>query len=235
MTHKSRIFQINETSILVEFDEKIDQNLLSYLLHLKKELSTDSHEQVLQIINAYNSLLIIYKFTINNFYDVKKRILEKISDVNIGNNLKLPIKKIPVCYDLDYGWDLELLSENLDLSIDQIIKKHSEVIYTVFFIGFLPGFPYLGGLDSLLFYRRKSKPRRQILAGSVGIADKQTGIYPIDSPGGWQIIGRSPIQLFNKNHSEQLCFLQAGDRIQFERISKDEFEYIQSQTNYNKW
>ncbi|GAA0761441.1 5-oxoprolinase subunit PxpB [Psychroflexus lacisalsi] len=235
MSHKFRIFQINERSILVEFDEEINENLLNHLLYLKNKLLTDKHELILQVINSYNSLLIIYKHTINNFYEAKKDLLEQIYDSKIVNILDSPIKKIPVCYDHDYGWDLELLSEDLSLSVDEIIKNHSEAVYTVYFIGFLPGFPYLGGLDSSLFHRRKSQPRRQIPSGSVGIADQQTGIYSLDSPGGWQIIGRSPIQLFDSENPTRYCYLQAGDKIQFEPITKDEFEDIQSQFNYNKW
>lgn len=235
MNRKLRIFQINETSILVEFDEEINEKLLNYLLYLKNELLSEKYKSILQVINSYNSLLIIYGNTINNFYETKSKLLEVISDANIDNKLDSPIKKIPVCYDLEYGWDLELLSEDLGLSIDEIIKKHSEATYTVYFIGFLPGFPYLGGLNSSLFHRRKSQPRRQIPSGSVGIADKQAGIYSLDSPGGWQIIGRSPIQLFNLENSNQYCYLQAGDKVQFESISKEEFEHIQPKSNYNTW
>lgn len=229
MTDKTRVFQFNETSILLKFDSEINEKLLNFILNLKENIVNNNHKQILQVITSYNSLLVIYNSTINNFYDKKKEFLQLVSEVKVINKSDSKVKKIPVCYEADFGWDLESLSEDLGLPVSEIIRKHTEPIYTVYFIGFLPGFPYLGGLDSSLFHRRKSQPRRQIPEGSVGIADKQTGIYPLDSPGGWQIIGRSPIRLFDPNQPEQLSYLKAGDKIQFEGISKEEFEYIKSQ------
>lgn len=231
MRDKTRIFHYNKTSILIEFDSEINEKLLEFILNFKNKLLENGNEQILQVINTYNSLLIIYKSTINNFYNEKERLLVVISDINVTKKLDMQLKKIPVCYDKDFGLDLELLSDNLQLSISEIISRHTEPIYRVFFIGFLPGFPYLDGLDSSLYYRRKSQPRPQISTGSVGITDKQTGIYPLDSPGGWQIIGRSPIELFNSNQQNDLCYLKPGDKVQFEPISKEEFEYIQYQSN----
>ncbi len=228
MINRPQIFQYNETSILIKFEEDINENLLNLLLQLRKNILQDNTKQILQVINTYDSLLVIYTRTINNFYEAKTELLDQLKHVNVENKKETETKRIPVCYDENFGWDLGLLSEELNLSISEIIEKHTAKLYTVYFIGFLPGFPYLGGLDSSLFHRRKSEPRRQIPVGSVGIADQQTGIYPTDSPGGWQIIGRSPLQLFDKNHSDQPCFLQAGDKVKFESISKDEFEYIQS-------
>lgn len=235
MTDKTRIFHFNTTSILVEFDSEINDELLEFILSFKENLVDQDTKQILQVVNAFNSLLIIYSFTINNFYDEKKKLLQLISEVNLRKKPEAEVKKIPVCYEKDFGWDLELLSEDLGLSISEIIRKHTQAVYTVYFIGFLPGFPYLGGLDSSLYHRRKSQPRRQIPAGSVGIAERQTGIYPLDSPGGWQIIGRSPLRLFNKEHTKQLCYLQAGDQIQFEPISKKEYESLDSQSTANTW
>lgn len=235
MTDKTRVFQFSNTSILIEFDSEINETLLDFILSLKDNLMADNNKSILQVITSFNSLLILYSSTINNFYGEEKRLLQLISKMKVQNKSDSEVKKIPVCYEEDFGWDLELLSDDLELAIPEIIKKHSQATYRVYFIGFLPGFPYLGGLDSSLYHRRKPQPRRQIPAGSVGIADKQTGIYPSDSPGGWQIIGRSPIQLFDPNHTERLCYLKAGDRIQFESISKEEYEYIQSQSTANTW
>lgn len=230
MTHQPHIFQYNETSILIRFDEEINENLLRFLLQVKINIAQKYNKQTLQVINTYDSLLIIYRSTISNFYEAENELLDQIKGVNVSNKLDSAVKKIPVCYEEDFGWDLNFLSSQLKLSKSEIIEKHSDRIYTVYFIGFLPGFPYLGGLDSSLFQRRKSEPRSKIPAGSVGIADQQTGIYPTDSPGGWQIIGRTPIQLFDTNRPKNYCQLQPGDKIQFESISKDEFEYIQSKT-----
>ena len=227
MPFKPHIFQYNETSILIEFEEDIDENLLNILLQLKKSIFQNNDKQILHITNTYNSLLVIYKNTINNIYAVKNEIIELIQRVNTDLKLEASIKTIPVCYDHEFGWDLDLLSNELELSIPEIIDKHTAHTYSVFFIGFLPGFPYLEGLDSSLFHRRKLQPRQKIPTGSVGIADQQTGIYPTDSPGGWQIIGRSPVNLFDINNNNP-SFLTAGDQVRFEQITKDEFEYIHS-------
>ncbi|NEV94176.1 5-oxoprolinase subunit PxpB [Psychroflexus sp. YR1-1] len=234
MKDKIRVFQFNETSILIEFDSEINENLLQIILTLKENIVRKNAQHILQVITSYNSLLVIYKSTINNFYTLKNQFLELISKVKLNQKLDLEVRKIPVCYEEDFGWDLQSLSEELELSKSEIIRRHTKPVYTVYFIGFLPGFPYLGGLDQRLYHRRKSQPRTQIPAGSVGIADKQTGIYPSDSPGGWQIIGRSPVTLFDPDHKTQMCYLKAGDKIQFEAISKEKFEYIQSRSkNFN--
>ena len=226
MERKPRIFQVNKTSILIEFDEDVNASLLKFLLNLKTSITENKSKLILQVINTYNSLLIIYKFTINNFYKEKLSLYHQISKVELDKPLQSKIKTIPVCYDDNYAWDLESLSNDLRLTKDEIIQRHSSVIYTVYFIGFLPGFPYLGGLDTSLFHRRKSHPRLKIPIGSVGIADTQTGIYPSESPGGWQIIGRSPIRLFDLSRKNHPCWLTAGDKVKFEPITKEKFEAI---------
>lgn len=235
MNYEPRIFQLNPASILIEFEADIHENLLYYILDFKTEILKNNAKSILQINTSYCSLLIIYNSSIRDFYSEKKSLMALISELKNAETADRKIKKIPVCYDSDFGWDLDLLSDDLELSVSDIIQKHSEPIYTVYFIGFLPGFPYLGGLNSSLFHRRKSQPRRQIPSGSVGIADQQTGVYPIDSPGGWQIIGRSPKPLFDPSNSERLSFLEAGDKVQFESISKEEFEYIQSNSEAKSW
>ncbi|SDG73500.1 5-oxoprolinase subunit PxpB [Psychroflexus sediminis] len=235
MKDKIRIFQFNGTSILIEFDSEINESLLQFILRLKENIVRGNSEHILQVNTAYNSLLVIYKSTINNFYTLKNQLLQLISQVDLKQKPDLAVRKIPVCYEEDFGWDLQLLSEELELSKSEIIRRHTKPVYTVYFIGFLPGFPYLGDLDKRLYHRRKSQPRTQISAGSVGIADKQTGIYPSDSPGGWQIIGRSPVTLFDPNQKKQMCYLKAGDKIQFEAISREEFESFQTRSKEHKF
>jgi inhibitor of KinA len=228
MRESVRIFQFSERSILIEFDRDINKNLLYFLLNLKENIFLNKGEQILQVTNTYDSLLVIYKSTINNFYSEKNNFFELISNISTTDMPKTSTKKIPVCYESDFSLDLEEVSEKTGLSISDIIKRHTRPIYTVYFIGFLPGFPYLGGMDSSLFCRRKSNPRPKINSGSVGIAGSQTGIYPSSSPGGWQIIGRTPLSLFDIHKTDNPCVLSPGDSLQFESISKEEFDDLQS-------
>jgi inhibitor of KinA len=228
MNESARILQLSERSILIEFNRDITDNLLYFLLNLKENIFLNKREHILQVTNTYNSVLVIYKSTINNFNSEKNNYFELISNVSSMDIPKSLTKKIPVCYELDFGLDLEEVSEKTGLSISEIIKRHTHPVYTVYFIGFLPGFPYLGGMDSSLFCRRKSTPRSKINSGSVGIAGSQTGIYPSSSPGGWQIIGRTPLSLFDSHKTDTPCVLSPGDSLQFESITKEEFDHLQS-------
>ena len=129
--------------------------------------------------------------------------------------------RIPVCYDMKFGEDLETLAKAKNISIEQLITLHTQTEYFVYFMGFLPGFPYLSGLDTQLYTPRKSVPSRQLMKGSVAIGGEQTGIYPQNSPGGWHVIGHCPIPLFDARLSESSLFL-SGDKVRFETITKEE-------------
>ena len=129
--------------------------------------------------------------------------------------------RIPVCYDDEFAIDLRWIAEQKNLTREEIVHLHSSRQYRVYMLGFLPGFPYMGEVNEKIVVRRKPEPK-QILAGSVGIAGKQTGIYPLNSPGGWQIIGRTPRKLFDQDALLPVS-LNAGDQVEFYPISKEEF------------
>lgn len=133
------------------------------------------------------------------------------------------IKEVPVCYGGEFGPDLEEVAAHHVLDIEEVIQLHCIPLYQVYMIGFTPGFAYLGGLDERLHTPRKNEPRKKVLAGSIGIADQQTGIYPIDSPGGWQLIGRTPLRVFDPDR-ETPFLIQAGDFVRFRPITEMEFE-----------
>ena len=130
---------------------------------------------------------------------------------------------MPVCYDTDFGIDIEEVAINLKTSVSEVIKRHTSNEYTVYGIGFLPGFMYLGGLPENMESKRRAIPRLKVRKGAVGLAGKQTGIYPQESPGGWNIIGNCPIPIFNIK-SEEPCFVQVGDKIKFTPISRAAYE-----------
>jgi inhibitor of KinA len=136
---------------------------------------------------------------------------------------------IPVCYEKEFATDMEWITEKLKLSKEEFIQIHISKSYRVYMLGFLPGFAYMGEVDAAIELPRKQQPMN-VVAGSVGIAGKQTGVYPLSSPGGWQIIGRTPLNFFNKKNNEP-ALVQAGDNIKFISISKDEFESIKSRNS----
>ena len=147
------------------------------------------------------------------------------SEKNSESRVNKLIWEIPVCYDSCFGEDLVQFSQTKEMSISEIIQLHSNKIYTVYFMGFLPGFLYLGGLDSKLELARKKTPSLDVKKGAVAIGGNQTGIYPQDSPGGWHVIGNSPLEFFNPNESPP-CIISAGDKVRFVPITRSEHSEI---------
>lgn len=161
---------------------------------------------------------------INYLMNVSKRM-----DDHSDSDEKRRIVHIPVCYGKDFGPDLEEVAELHHFSTNAVIEKHSAPKYLVYMLGFAPGFPFLGGLPEELATPRRATPRLKIAAGSVGIAGKQTGAYPLDSPGGWQIIGRTPVPLFTPK-ADPPTLLSAGDLVKFDPISVQEYMRIKEET-----
>jgi inhibitor of KinA len=217
--------RFSERSILVEWPQEISDIILKDVLLFKNSILNSCSESIIQVNTAYNSILISYKTTIDNVNDEILTLKTHYLTRKIGGKDTNRLFKIPVCYDEDYGLDLVAISEETQLSISEIIKRHSQPVYTVFFIGFLPGFLYLGGLDKRLHFPRKKSPRLQIKKGAVAIGGQQTGIYPNASPGGWNIIGNSPIPLFLPKKKEP-CFTKPGDKIKFIPVSRMDYNSI---------
>lgn len=223
-----RITPMGERSILIDFEPEISENQLEKLLFYKKELEIKLLKDKVEVINTYTSLLIIYPIDIEDVYSAFLEVKEVLASPNIGKITNFQIFHLPVCYEEEFGLDLEYLSLQKRLSFKEIIKLHSTPIYRVYFIGFLPGFLYLGGLDKKLSFPRKEQPRLQVQKGAVGIGENQTGIYPQTSPGGWQIIGNCPVNIFDKNSSPP-CEISAGDGVKFYAVNRDEYNRIQEE------
>ncbi|MFI8378264.1 5-oxoprolinase subunit PxpB [Leeuwenhoekiella sp. NPDC079379] len=225
MNLKPKINRFGERSILLQWDFKIAPENLFWLLEVKDFLDENIIKSTVYINNTYNSLLINYNYSIEYVYDDLKA-LHTFDFSSIKSKIyKGNLYKIPVCYDLEFGLDLEALSALKSLTVSEVIQLHTAPIYTLYFMGFLPGFLYLGGMDNRLATSRKNEPRKAVSKGAVGIAENQTGIYPKSSPAGWQIIGNSPINLFDVN-AEKPSIFEAGDRIKFHPISKQEYDQI---------
>jgi inhibitor of KinA len=212
-----------DAAILIEWPSIIDQMVLDDIVGFKAKIIQNINLQ--EVIVGYNSLLLVSSYKIEDVDD-KIYALNQLYKQSI--NVKTTKSKhweIPVCYDAKFGIDLEVISKTNNLSIQEIIKRHTESIYTVYFIGFLPGFLYLGGLDESLAIPRKSVPRFQVPKGAVAIGGSQTGIYPIESSGGWNIIGNSPISFFDINNDTP-CFAKTGDTVSFKSISMNTYEEL---------
>ena len=224
-----------DESILIEWPSKIDESIMKDIVSFEKLISKE--QKVVETIIAYNSILVTFKNVLNYTFDYKyqnsyKNTLIKLEELYNARQQtiisKKKVWKIPVCYDVQFGTDLKEISEAKGISIPEIIDLHTNPEYLIYFFGFQPGFMYLGGLDSQIHMPRKSTPRVRVKKGSIGIGGEQTGIYPQDSSGGWNIIGNSPIDFFDVSKS-QPCFAKAGEYIQFESISLDKFYEIKKE------
>jgi KipI family sensor histidine kinase inhibitor len=170
-------------------------------------------------------LLIIYDPGMTHPVELEK-MLEKL-EARLGE-IKIPPPRtveIPVCYGSDFGPDIETVADTNQLTVAQVIELHSEPEYLIYMVGFTPGFPFMGGLSEKLHTPRLETPRTLVPEGSVGIANNQTGIYPVASPGGWQLIGRTPVKLFAPGRKNPFLY-QAGDRIKFKPISAAEYTHL---------
>ena len=227
---KPLIQPLGKQAILLSWQENIDENLLYHLLQLKNNIQQHYTKVKVEVINTYNSLLINYSSTINNIYR-EISVVEKLMDSQRKKaHLQFYQFSLPVCYDQKFGLDLEELSKQNQLEISEIIQLHTQPNYTIFFTGFLPGFLYLGGLDEKLHISRKKSPRLKVEKGAVGIGEKQTGIYPQISAGGWQLIGNCPVPIFEVNQQKPSPF-QAGDKLKFEAVSMEDYQTIKREVN----
>lgn len=225
---------IGQAAILVEWPNKIDEGILQNILLLQTQIETSLDSLIVETINAYNSLTIIYKPHSISYSDLKQKIqILYDSEKHAGVGEK-KTWKIPVSYDIEFGIDLNEIAKSKNLTVDEIIHLHCKAEYIIYFIGFLPGFLYLGGLSEAIHVPRKSAPRLRIKKGAVAIGGKQTGIYPFESPGGWNIIGNCPIPLFNSK-SNPPCFAKAGDHLRFFSVDKNQYSEIANQVKHNKY
>lgn len=225
ITENFSIQPMGEKAILINFEPGISENMLKKVLQNKNILENNLIKEKVEVINTYHSLLINYHSTIENVYKEILTIKRLLKETKIGKKPHTFMFHIPVCYDAGFGWDLEMLAEEKKLSVNKIIELHMEPIYTVYFIGFLPGFLYLGGLKNELHFPRRNEPRIEVPKGAIGIGENQTGIYPNSSPGGWQILGNSPVNIFDKR-CDPPSEISGGDKVKFYSVDKEDYEEI---------
>jgi KipI family sensor histidine kinase inhibitor len=227
---------LSESALLLSFGNEINLPLYDEVMKAKELLEQNPFDGFIETVPAYNSLAVYYNpmqveakeqsiaYAVEQiiYHTLNNPVIQQSIDPIIQQSHNIII--IPVCYHETFGIDLQELSEILNRSVEEIIQLHSSKTYKVFMTGFTPGFPYMGIVDERIIAKRKSSPRIKVEAGSVAIVGNQTGIYSLNTPGGWNIIGRTPVKLFDVT-KENPFLLKAGDEVKFEVIAKDEFEH----------
>ncbi len=224
-----------DQAILINFEQKIDPAINAAVIALKNAIEAATISGITFMIPAYCSLTIGYNPAVIE-YEILVKVIEQVAtnafNTTDSNSNQQGVRqlKIPVCYELPYALDLKELSEAKHLPIEEIINIHTSQSYKVYMLGFMPGFVFMGKIAPKLACNRKVTPRLRVPASSVGIAGLQTGIYPTASPGGWQILGRTPLKIFNPQKENPFLF-QAGDEVTFYSITTDEFIKIEKEDN----
>jgi KipI family sensor histidine kinase inhibitor len=221
--HKFQYRIMGDRSVLVELGDEISPQVNRRVREFYVVLMESPIEGLIEIVPAYRSFLIIYDPLKLDLVMIKNRmedLQKKIEGIEIPEPKTL---EIPVVYGGEYGPDMEWVARYHNIRVEEVIQLHTGTTYQVYMIGFMPGFPYMGELPESLATPRRETPRTVIPQGSVAIAQRQTGIYPVESPGGWQILGRTPLKLFNPHHSPP-TLLEMGDVVQFFSIGEEEFK-----------
>ena len=216
-------FQLaSDQSLLVYFGARISLESHGKVVRLLRLLQSEPVAGIRDLHPAYCSLLIKFdglRFTHEDVEAILRTYLDRLQSVPVPEPREM---EIPVCYGGDFGPDLADVCALHGMTPAQVVELHTSVTYTVYFLGFVPGFAYLGELPDALVTPRLTVPRRSVPAGSVGIAGKQTGVYPFATPGGWRLLGRTPIKMFRSDENA-LSFLTIADRVRFTPISPEEF------------
>lgn len=236
-----RIFPLGDAAITIDFGNRINEAINNEVITRFTQLQQDSLPGMIEAVPAYSSLTVYYdvialkKKTTSGqtvFDWVKQQLEVRLQQPVLQNEMTGRFVKIPVCYENEFAPDMQHLTKTKNIPVDEAIQIHTSKVYRVYMLGFLPGFAYMGELDEKIAMPRKSQPVK-MTAGSVGIAGRQTGIYPLVSPGGWQIIGRTPLKLFDGNSNEP-TLLKTGDTVQFYSITANDFFEIQNSTLFSK-
>ena len=214
MQTKPKIIPLGDSSLLVQFGNEIDLSTNQHVHTLASLLDALPFEGMIETVPAYGTLLLQYDPLIVSYTEAKSFLNEKISQIDETLSRKQRLVEVPVRYGGEYGIDLESVARHLHLQVEDVIRLHTQRTYTVYMMGFTPGFPYMGKLDDALVMPRLENPRTHVPAGTVAIAGLQTGIYPIVSPGGWQLIGWTPLQLFDPASDTPFLF-SPGDEVKF--------------------
>ena len=230
-----KILPYGDGALLIQLEQRIDKSVNDRINALNEQIKEEGFTGFLYSIPAYCSLTIAYDPFAISYTDIESIVLEinrrTINAIEERSNVKI---RIPVCYAEEFGLDLEELASQKKLSKEEIISIHSSTWYHSYMVGFLPGFAYLGKVDERLKTARRANPRMKVVPRTVAIAGEQTAVYPIESPGGWQLLGRSPVDVFLPEMKDPFL-LKSGYQVKFDPISKDEYQEIRDQVERNSF
>ena len=215
-----------DCAVTVAFRQEIREDTNRKIRYLAEKLQNAGIHGLLETVPTYCSLTVYYEPLVLSRRKLEQQVLRFLSAYRPDTAGKKRVFEIPVCYEGKFAPDMEDVCQLTGLSREQVVSLHSGVDYLIYMLGFLPGFPYLGGMDPRLEAPRLDSPRTRIPPGAVGIGGKQTGIYPLASPGGWRLIGRTPAAIYDPDRAKPIAY-EAGDYIRFRPISEDEFYRLQ--------
>jgi len=224
MVHQIEITPLTETAWLIKWPEQIDKSIHAEVMQVYRYLQENTLEGMLEMVPAYQSLAIYFddSYLLCDRNECLHALQQKVSEALAAPTIQASsstLIEIPVCYEADFAPDMQEVCDQTGLSAETIIQTHTSQYYEVMMMGFMPGFPYMGILPDALHTRRKSSPRKAVQSGSVAIAGNQTGIYPLESPGGWNVIGRTPLPLVQLQRENEFLFAP-GYQVKFKPISR---------------
>lgn len=225
---KPTISPVGDRAISIDFGQVIDPTINRHIRQTIERIKELQLDGIIELVPTYCALLVEYDAMLYSYSDICNIIEPTLEEgMTDTTNELVTVVEVPTVYGGEFGPDLSFVASHNHLSEDEVISIHSGTDYLVYMLGFIPGFSYLGGMDSRIATPRLSSPRTVIPAGSVGIAGEQTGTYPSDSPGGWQIIGRTPVTMYDMSKA-QAALLKAGDYVRYVPIDESEFHRIKA-------
>ncbi|MDD2397214.1 MAG: 5-oxoprolinase subunit PxpB [Tissierellia bacterium] len=228
MYDKIKYLSAGDKAVVMEFGNEISKDINAKIRNVVKSVEEAKVDGIVELLPTYRSLMIMYD-PLKIEYSELISTLDFMSSKQVDNEEeKIKIVEFPTVYGGEYGPDINFVAEHNNITVDEVIKIHTGTDYLVYMMGFTPGFTYLGGMSDKIVTPRLASPRTKIPAGSVGIAGAQTGMYPSETPGGWQLIGRTPLKLYDSD-KEPPVMLSAGDYVRYVSVSEEEYLEIKKQ------